>query len=94
MVNLDVTGQQVHFVSQNAATTTCSASTAWTPTATPWTRKSSCPAATPPNWSPTFGGDEDIRFFLIPDGGDMNIDFSQELHFIPHGDTWELSWAR
>jgi len=39
----------------------------------------------------TFETDQDIRFFLIPNGGDMDIDFGRQLHFVPNGHAWELS---
>ncbi len=95
MVNLDVTGQQVHFVSQNAGYNNMLGIYRLDAHGDPVDPEIILPSSHSPELVAsvlaTFGGDEDIRFFLIPDGGDMNIDFSQELHFIPHGDTWELS---
>uniref|UniRef100_UPI0004784E19 tandem-95 repeat protein n=1 Tax=Desulfovibrio oxyclinae TaxID=63560 RepID=UPI0004784E19 len=39
----------------------------------------------------TFAGDENVRFFLIPDGADQGLNIDGDLYFVPSGGQYELS---
>ncbi|MEF2232173.1 MAG: cadherin-like domain-containing protein, partial [Pseudodesulfovibrio sp.] len=90
----DVTGQEVVFVSQNASYSNMlgiyTVDENGNPSEPEIILYNSKDAA-PQEVLKAFAQDEQIRFFLIPNGTTLGLDANATLYFVMHGDHWALA---